>query len=134
MAEQGQQRAASAPGQRPISDTFSQFGDELADSLRREFQQVREEAGQRARAGALGAALLAGAAVTGAIAAGAGLTLPVLGLRRVLGPGLTALVIAAGAGGVTVYLAKRGLDELGVPTEAAAERVKEAAREAGGSS
>jgi hypothetical protein len=54
-------------------------------------------------------------------------------LRRVLGPSATALVIAAGAGGATVYLAKRGLDELGVPTEAAAERVRDAAREAGSS-
>jgi len=40
-----------------------------------------------------------------------------------------AVLIAVGAGGATAYLAKRGLDELGVPTEAATERVKDAARQ-----
>jgi len=130
MAEQAQQQAASERGERPVSDAFSQFGEELADSLRREFRQVRDEASERARAGALGAAFLAGAAVTGAVATVAALSLPVLALRRLLGPGPTAVLIAVGAGGATAYLAKRGLDELGVPTEAATERVKDAARQA----
>jgi hypothetical protein len=120
-------------GERPVGDVFSQFGEELTESLRREFEQLRAEAGDRARAGARGAGLLAAAGVTGALAAGAALTLPVLVLRRFIGAGGTALVIAAGAGGITAYLAKRGLDELGVPTDAAAERVKEAAQHAVGS-
>ena len=42
----------------------------------------------------------------------------------------TALIVAVATGGPTAYLAKRGLDELGVPTDAAAERVKEAAQQA----
>jgi hypothetical protein len=134
MTDQAPRQATADEGERPVADVFSHFGDELADSLRKEFQQVRDEAGDRARAAARGAGFLAGAAVTGAVGAGAALTLPVLALRRVFGPGPTALLIAAGAGGATVLLAKRGLDELGVPTEAAAERVKDAAREAVGSS
>jgi hypothetical protein len=127
MTEQGQHTQGSTGR---ASDAFSQFGDEVAASLRQEFEELREAAGQRARAGARGAAFLTAAAVSGAVAAGAILTLPVLALRRLLGPGPTAVVMAAGAAGVTVYLAKRGLDELGVPTEAATERVKDAARDA----
>lgn len=118
------------PGQRPVGDAFSQFGEELSGSLRREFEQLRAEAGDRARAGARGAGLLAAAGVTGAVAAAAALALPILGLRRILSPAATAMVITAAAGGLAVYLAKRGLDEFGVPTEAAAERVKEAASHA----
>jgi hypothetical protein len=68
--------------------------------------------------------------VAGATAAVAMLTLPVMALRRVLGPGATAMLIAVGAGGLAAYLAKRGLDEFGVPTEAAAERVMGAAQQA----
>jgi hypothetical protein len=131
MAEQSE--GDGQRGERPVGDVFSQFGEELTDSLRREFEQLRAEAGDRARAGARGAGLLAAAGVTGALAAGAALTLPVLVMRRFIGAGRTALVIAVGAGGITAYLAKRGLDELGVPTDAAAERVKEAAQSAVGS-
>jgi hypothetical protein len=126
MTEQRQHTRESSGA----ADAFSQFGDEVAASLRHEFEELREAAGQRARAGARGAAFLTAAAVSGAVAVGAMLTLPVLAMRRLLGPGPTAVVMAAGAAGVTAYLAKRGLDELGVPTEAAAERVKDAARDA----
>src|SRR3954465_2936161 len=100
----------SGRGERPVGDVFSQFGDELSQSLRREFDQLRTEAGERARAGARGAGLLAGAAASGTVAAAALATVPVLALRRVLGPGLTALVVACGAGALSGMLAKRGLD------------------------
>jgi hypothetical protein len=126
MTEQRQHTRESSGA----ADAFSQFGDDVAASLRHEFEELREAAGQRARAGARGAAFLTAAAVSGAVAVGAMLTLPVLAMRRLLGPGPTAVVMAAGAASVTAYLAKRGLDELGVPTEAAAERVKDAARDA----
>jgi hypothetical protein len=129
MAEQAQGGEQQA-GQRPVGDVFSQFGEELTDSLRQEFAQLRAEAADRARAGARGGGLLAAAGVSGAVGAGAALTLPVLALRRILPPSATAVVVAAGAGGLSAYLAKRGLDELGVPTDAAADRVKEAARDA----
>jgi hypothetical protein len=79
------------------SDAFRQFGDDLAASLRREFEELREEAGQRARAGARGAAYLTAAAVSGVVATGAMLSLPVLALRRLLGPGPTAVAIGVGA-------------------------------------
>jgi hypothetical protein len=128
MAQQS--HPESDRGERPVSDVFGQFGDELTESLRREFEQFRAEAGDRARAGARGAGILAAAAVSGAVATGAALTLPVLALKRIFGAGGTALIVAVGAGGLTAYLAKRGLDELGVPTDAAAERVKEAAQQA----
>src|SRR3954462_14041827 len=105
MTEQAQQHATGDEqtrgdeGQRPVADVFSHFGDELADSLRKEFQQVRDEAGDRARAAAPGAGFPTAAAAPGAVATGAALTLPVLALRKVLGPGATALLLAGGAGG-----------------------------------
>jgi hypothetical protein len=129
MAEQAQGGEQQA-GQRPVGDVFSQFGEELTDSLRQEFAQLRAEAADRARAGVGGGGLVSAAGVSGAVGAGAALTLPVLALRRILPPSATAVVVAAGAGGLSAYLAKRGLDELGVPTDAAADRVKEAARDA----
>jgi hypothetical protein len=128
MAQQSEPE--SDRGERPVSDVFSQFGDDLTESLRREFEQFRVEAGDRARAGARGAGILAAAAVSGTVAAGAALTLPVLAVKRIFGAGGTAVIVAVGAGGLTAYLAKRGLDELGVPTDAAAERVKVAAQQA----
>jgi Putative Actinobacterial Holin-X, holin superfamily III len=112
------------------ADAFTQLGHDVGESLRREFADLRDYARDRARAGARGTAFLATAGVTGSIAALALLTLPVLALRRVMSPGATALTVGAGAAAVTAYLAKRGLDELGVPTEEAAQRVKEAVQSA----
>lgn len=125
-----EERAGTGGGERPLGDAFSQFGEDMAESLRSEFEQLRAEAADRAKSGARGAGFLAAAGVTGGVAAAAGLAVPILALRRVLGAGPTAVVVAAGAGALSAYLGKRGLEELGVPTEAAAERVKQAAREA----
>jgi hypothetical protein len=50
MAEQAQGGDQQA-GQRPVGDVFSQFGEELTDSLRQEFAQLRAEAADRARGG-----------------------------------------------------------------------------------
>ncbi|HEU4657680.1 MAG TPA: phage holin family protein [Capillimicrobium sp.] len=132
MSADRDEQTTAQQGERPLGDAFAQFGEDVADSLRSEFEQLRAEAADRARSGARGAGYLAAAGVTGAVAAGAGLMLPILGLRRLLGPGATAVVVAAGAGSASAYLAKRGLEELGVPTEAAAERVKQAAKDAVG--
>lgn len=104
------------------TDAFSALGHDIAESLRREFADLRDYA----RSGARGTAFLAGAGVSGSVAALAALAVPVLALRRVMSPGATALTIGVGAAAVTAYLAKRGLDELGVPTEEAAQRVKDA--------
>jgi hypothetical protein len=49
MAEQAQGGEQQA-GQRPVGDVFSQFGEELTDSLRQEFAQLRAEAADRAPA------------------------------------------------------------------------------------
>lgn len=60
----------------------------------------------------------------------AALALPLIALRRLIGPAGTSVVVATSAGALAAYLAKRGLDELGVPTEETAERAMSAAREA----
>lgn len=116
--------------ERTVGDAFGQVGEELADVIRREFEQMRSQAGERARAGAKGTALLAAAGAAGAVSAAAVAMLPLMALRRVLGPAGTALVVAAGSGGLAAYLATRGLDELGDVAPAEAERVREAARDA----
>jgi hypothetical protein len=126
---------------RPVGDVFSQFGQELTEALRSEVAQLREELGSRARDAAKGTGFLAAAGVTGAVAGAAVLSLPLILLRRLLPPGGTAILVAAGAGAATAYLAKRGLEELGevMPDEteqlkqSAAEAAKEAARRVTGS-
>src|SRR3954462_13558770 len=84
-------------GERPVGDVFSQFGDELSQSLRREFEQLRTEAGERARAGSRGAGPLAPARGSGRVPPPGRVDVPRLGLRRLLGSGPTALLIAGGA-------------------------------------
>lgn len=105
------------------------LGDELTEWLRREFEQFRAEAGDRARAGAHGAGILAAAAVSGAVATGAALTCPCLPSSASSARAAPRSSSPWARAALTAYLAKRGLDELGVPTDAAAERVKEAAQQ-----
>jgi hypothetical protein len=112
-----------------VGDVFSQIGDDLSESLRREFEQLRAEAGDRARAGARGAGLLTAAGFSGSLAIAAAAFVPLLGLRKLIGPVGTSIVVAAGAGGASAYLAKRGLDEFGVDTEEVVGQAKSAAQQ-----
>ncbi len=106
------------------------MGEELADSLRREVDDLRAELADRARAAAKGTALLASAGASGSLAVAAVSTLPLLALRRVLPGWLIGLLVAAGASALTTQLARRGLDELRAAAPAEVDRVKAAAREA----
>lgn len=113
-----------------MGDAFSQFGQELTDALRHEVEQLRAELAGRAREAAKGTGLLAAAGAAGAVAGAAAISLPLILARRLLPPGATALIVAAGAGTASAYLAKRGLEELGQAMPAEADRIKDAARTA----
>jgi hypothetical protein len=121
---------AGTTGEPAVGDVFSQFGQELTAALRAEIEQLRTELGARARDAAKGTGLLAAAGVAGAVAGTALLSLPFILARRILPPGGTALLVAAGAGAAAAYLSKRGLDELAQAMPAETERLKEAARDA----
>lgn len=115
---------------RPVGDMFNQVSEDLGLFLGREFARLREEATERARAAARGAGLLTAAGFSGSIAVAAALSLPLIALRRLIGPAGTSAVVAGSAGAVAAYLAKRGLDELGVPADETAEVAVAVAREA----
>lgn len=116
--------------ERAVGDVFSQFGQELTDALRSEVSELRAELGARARDAAKGSAFLAAAGVAGTVAGAALLTVPLILARRVLSPGGTALLVAAGAGAAGAYLTKRGLEQLGEAMPAEADHIKEAAKDA----
>jgi hypothetical protein len=98
----------------------------LTDVLRSEVRELGAELSARASGAAKGTGLLAAAGVAGATAGAALLSLPLILARRLLPPGGTALLVAAGAGAASVYLTKRGLEQLGEAMPAEAERLKEA--------
>ena len=123
-------QGVGAAGEPAIGDVFSQFGQELTQALRAEIAQLRDELGTRARDAAKGTALLAAAGVAGMVSGAAILSVPLILARRILPPGGTALLIAAGAGAAGAYLTKRGLDELAEAMPAETERLKDAARDA----
>lgn len=113
-----------------MGDVFTQFGRELTDALRTEVAQLGSDLAERARGAAKGTGLLAAAGVAGAVAGAAVLSLPLILARRVLPPGGTALLVAAGAGAACALLTKRGLEELGEAMPAETEHLKAAARDA----
>lgn len=113
-----------------IAEPLVQMIQGLGDTVRREVEQLRTEATQRATGGAKGAGLLIAAGATGTVAAAAAASLPLMALRRVLPGWILALGLAGGAGALATVLAKRGLDELGAATPVDTERIKHAAKEA----
>lgn len=112
------------------ADVFAQMGEELADAMRREVEQVRTELGERLHGAAKGARLLAAAGASGAIAGAAAGTLPLMALRRVVPSWLLAVLVAGGAGALAARFARQGLEELGDAAPIDAERVKDAAKDA----
>jgi hypothetical protein len=118
-------------------DSLSGLGDEIADAVRRQVDEVTEtlraeverlqaEAVERARDAGRGAALIGAAAGTGIVAAAALASLPLIALRKVVPPTLLALGIAAGGGAAAFVLARHGVDELKrAAPDAVAERIDE---------
>ena len=129
MSEQTQQARTPQSGN-AIADPLVQMIHGIGDTVRREVEQLRTEAAERATGGAKGAGLLVAAGATGTVALAATASLPLIALRRVL-PGWAIAVLIAGAGGAaTAVLARRGLAELGAAAPIDTDRIKDAARDA----
>jgi hypothetical protein len=88
------------------------------------------ELAARARDAAKGTGLLAAAGVAGAVAGAAVLSLPLILAGRLLPPGGTALLVAAGAGAASAYLTKRGIMQLGEAMPVETNQLKQAAKDA----
>lgn len=130
MSEQTRSDETTGSGDGGMGDILSQLVQGLTDTVRREVEDLRSEVADRAAGGARGAALLAGAGATGTVALVAAASLPLMALRRLMPGWMIAVLIAGGAGALTVVLARRGLDELGAAAPVDAERIKDAARDA----
>ncbi len=130
MSEQAQDDATTKSGDANIAEPLVQMIHGLGDTVRREVEQLRAEASERATAGAKGAGLLIAAGATGSVTLAAAASLPLMALRRLLPGWMIAVVVAGGAGGLTVVLAQRGLREFGAAAPVDAEQIKDAAREA----
>lgn len=111
-------------------EAFGQVGQELADALRREVEQLRTEMAERLDSAARGAKNLAAAGAFGGIAAAAVGSLPLIALRKLLPSWLLAVLIALGAGGIAAHFARRALDDIAEVTPIDPERVKHAAKDA----
>ena len=109
---------------------IGQIGQDVADTLRQEVEQLRAEMTHRIDRATTGATHVAVAGGLGAVAAVAVASLPLIAMRRFMPSWLIALLIAAGAGGAAVYFAQRGLDEIGEVTPLDAARIKQSAKDA----
>jgi hypothetical protein len=129
MSEQAQQDQTQQSGN-AIADPIVQMIHGIGDTVRREVEQLRTEATERATEGAKGAGMLIAAGATGTVALAATASLPFIALRRVLPGWAVAVLIAGGAGAATAVLARRGLAELGAAAPIDTDRIKDAARDA----
>jgi hypothetical protein len=129
MPQQEQDESKDTKGTGP-ADVIAQLGEDVAQALRREIDDLRAEVGGRTATAAKGAGLLAGAGASASIACGALLTLPLMALRKLIPPPALALLVAAGAGSLGAVLARRGLRELEIAAPVSVEPVKRAARRA----
>ena len=104
--------AAAQAGSTAAGDFIARKIRELGETVTRGVEQVSDEIDERTAGGAKGAKLLAAAGATGAVSAGAAVSLPIILLRRVMPGWAVALLLAGGGGAATYVLARRGLDEL----------------------
>jgi hypothetical protein len=130
MREDGQRDAATQSDATATGDFLAQMVRDLGDTVSREIEQLRTEAGQRAAGGVKGARLLAGAGAAGAVCTVAIGSLPIMALRRAMPGWAIAVCVAGGAGALTAVLARRGLAEIGAAAPVDGARIRDGAREA----
>jgi hypothetical protein len=104
--------------------------EELVLALDEEFDQLRQEAAERAQEAGRGAALVGTAGALGLISAGALGSLPLLALRRVLPAWAIALMVAGGSAAGAAVLARMGLARLSAIAPKALEQDLEDAADA----
>ncbi len=117
-------------GGRPsVGELFSRLSEQSSRLIRSEIELAKAELSRKAKAGAIGAGLLAGAALFGFFGFAVVLTTIILALSLVIEPWLAALIVALvllAIAAVLALLGKKSLDK-GVPPkpERTAENVKQ---------
>jgi uncharacterized membrane protein YqjE len=122
----------TAPGSGPrpsMGELFSRLSEQTSRLVRSEIELAKSELSRKAKAGAIGAGLLGGAALFGFFAFAVLIATVILALSNVLEPWLAALIVAVVLlliAGVLAFLGKKSLDK-GVPPkpERTAENVKQ---------
>jgi len=112
-----------------VGELFSRLSEQTSRLVRSEIELAKSELSIKAKAGAVGAGLLGGAALFGFFAFAVLITTVILALSEALEPWLAALIVAVVLlliAGVLAFLGKRSLDK-GVPPkpERTAENVKQ---------
>jgi hypothetical protein len=103
--------------------------EELVGALDHEFEDLRQEAAERAQEAARGAALLGTAGALGLVSLGTLASLPLLALRRVMPARQIALIVAGGTAASAIALGRMGLTRLAAVAPKAVEQVGEEAVE-----
>ncbi|HJU37826.1 MAG TPA: phage holin family protein [Gaiellaceae bacterium] len=107
--------------------------EELVVALEQEFEQLRNDAAERAQEAGRGAALIGTAGALGLVSVGALGSLPLLALRRVLPAWQIALIVAGGTAAGAVTLARLGAARLAaIAPEALTQEVEEAEKDVAG--
>lgn len=124
---------APGSGGRPsVGELFSRLSEQSSRLVRSEIELAKAELARKAKAGAIGAGLLAGAALFGFFGFAVILTTIILALSLVLEPWLAALIVAVvllAIAGVLALLGKKSLEKGVPPTpERTAENVKQDVR------
>lgn len=117
-------------GGRPsVGELFSRLSEQSSRLIRSEIELAKAELSRKAKAGAIGAGLLAGAALFGFFAFAVLITTVILALSNVLEPWLAALIVAVVllvVAGILALLGKKSLDKGVPPTpERTTENVKQ---------
>ena len=101
-----------APADRSTPDLLRSLTDNLRSLVRGEAESARQEMTEKALAARPGAAMLGGAAVLGALAAGTSAVALVRFLDKIFPPTTSAVVATALLGGGAAVLAQAGAEEL----------------------
>ena len=129
MATQMQWTSPGSGGRPSVGELFSRLSEQTSRLLRSEIELAKAELSRKAKAGAIGAGLLAGAALFGFFAFAALITTVILALTYVLDAWAAALIVAVVLlviAGVLALLGKKSLDK-GLPAkpERTADNVKQ---------
>lgn len=130
----GDPASAAPPADRPdpaessTAELLRGMTDDVRALVQGEVAAARREMTDKARAAGPGAAMLGGAAVLGALAAGTSAVVLVRALDRVLPPTAAALVATALLGGGAAALAKAGVADLRLVGPPVPERTVESVR------
>jgi len=129
MAHDSQWTAPGSGGRPSMGELFSRLSEQSSRLVRSEIELAKSELSRKAKAGAIGAGLLAGAALFGFFAFAVLITTVILALSNVVAPWLAALIVAVlllVVAGVLALLGKKSLDK-GVPPkpERTADNVKQ---------